>query len=101
MPVSRRLVTAVNGRRRSGLRRVAESALPVSYHPGVFAREVRFLRHALTHLIRGRDPLPERLARCITPGEPYHVPGLGPGFWSAVVRDLRPESAPLWCPATE
>jgi 5-methylcytosine-specific restriction enzyme B len=83
------------------LRRFAESVLPVSYHPEVFTRQVRFLRHALAHLVRGRDPLPERLARCITPGEPYHVAGLGPGFWSAAVRDLQPETGPLWCPATE
>src|SRR4051812_23318286 len=46
-------------------------ALPVAFHPGVFAREVRFLRHALAHLFRGHDPLPERLARCVTPGEAY------------------------------
>src|SRR5262249_36358719 len=60
-----------------------------------------FLRHALSHLFRGQDPLPERLARCHAPGEAYHVPGLGPGFWSAVVRSLDPETVPHWCPAIE
>src|SRR5262249_37655244 len=83
------------------LRGVAERVLPVVWHPAVFAREVKFLRHALSHLFRGQDPLPERLARCHAPGEAYHVPGLGPGFWSAVVRSLDPETVPHWCPAIE
>jgi 5-methylcytosine-specific restriction protein B len=74
--------------------------LPVSFHPAVFAREVRFLRHALSHLFRGHDSLPDRLARCVTAGESYHVPGLGPGFWSALVR-LADAAMPAWCPATE
>src|SRR5262245_42380876 len=51
------------------LRRFAERALPVCFHAAVFTKQSRFLRHALAHLIRGHDPLPERLARCITPGE--------------------------------
>ncbi len=83
------------------LRNVAERVLPVVWHPAVFGAEVRFLRHALAHLFRGQDPLPERLARCVSPGEAYHVPGLGPGFWATVVRGVDPEATPPWCPAVE
>jgi 5-methylcytosine-specific restriction protein B len=83
------------------LRSFAEQLLPVLFHTDVFARQVRFIRHALAHLVRGHDPLPDRLARCVTPGEPYHVPGLGPGFWSHVVRALDADRLPLWCPAVE
>src|SRR5881392_1997145 len=82
------------------LRQLAERTLPVSFHSPVFARAIRFLRHALAHLVRGQDPLPERLTRCITPGEAY-VPGLGPGFWATVVRSLDPGAVPQWCPAVE
>ena len=83
------------------LRNFAERTLPVSYHPDTFAREVRFLRHALTHLLRGQDPLPERLARCVTPGGAYHVPGLGCAFWAAAVRAVAPGTIPHWCPDVE
>src|SRR5207253_5366328 len=40
--------------------------LPVSFHDEVLARKGAFVRHALNHLFRGTDPLPERLARCAT-----------------------------------
>ncbi len=75
--------------------------LPVSFHTAAFTREGRFLRHAFAHLLRGQDPLPERLARCVTPGAAYHIAGLGPAFWSAVVRAANPTEMPLWCPALE
>lgn len=81
------------------LQRFATQTLPVVFHPGVFRREIVFLRHALSHLFRGHDSLPERLARCVTPGEAYHVPGLGPGFWAAIVRANG--TLPVWCPAVE
>ena len=82
------------------LRESCARALPVTFHLDVFTRETRFIRHAVTHLLRGHDPLPERLARCVTPGAAYHVPGLGPGFWSAVVSACDP-TLPRWCPAVE
>jgi 5-methylcytosine-specific restriction protein B len=85
----------------SGLEQFAASVLPVNYHPNVFRTRIRFLRHALTHLLRGQDPIPERLSRCITPGEAYHVSGIGWGFWAAVATSLDPETIPLWCPAVE
>jgi MoxR-like ATPase len=93
--------TAPNDVLAGELRTFAERVMPVVWHPTVFLAEVRFLRHALAHLFRGQDPLPERLARCVTPGETYHVPGLGPAFWAAVVRFVDPEITPPWCPAVE
>jgi hypothetical protein len=74
---------------------------PLAFHPPTTDRRIRFLRHALNHLLRGQDPLPDRLARCLTPGGAYHVPGLGPTFWTAVVKAIDPAGHPLWCPAIE
>lgn len=74
---------------------------PLALHPSAGAARVRFLRHALNHLARGQDPLPDRLARCATPGEVYAIPGLGRTFWAAVVKALDPGRHPHWCPATE
>lgn len=83
------------------LRLIARAAAPIAFHDSVFASRLRVVRFALGHLFRGHDALPERLARCVTPGEAYHVPGLGPGFWAAVVRSVEPGRIPLWCPAVE
>jgi hypothetical protein len=77
------------------------AAHPIPFHPPAPGRTVRFLRHALNHLARGQDPLPDRLARCLTPGEAYAVAGFGPTFWAAVVKALDPDRHPLWCAATE
>jgi uncharacterized protein (DUF2461 family) len=85
----------------SRLQDIASAALPVFFHPTVFDTRLRLIRFALEHLCRGQDPLPERLARCVTPGETYHVPGLGVGFWSAVVHGMNPGRVPIWCPAVE
>ncbi|MBA4065684.1 MAG: hypothetical protein C0501_18595 [Isosphaera sp.] len=85
----------------AGLERFAAAWLPVVFHPGVFRREARFLRHALAHLVRGHDPLPDRLARCVTPGEVYHVPGLGQAFWAAAAHAADPAAVPIWSPAVE
>lgn len=83
------------------LRTLMEEQLPVCFHTDVILRQLPFVRYAISHLFRGQDPLPERLARCVTPGEAYHVPGLGPGFWSHLARCTDPEHVPLWCPAVE
>ena len=80
---------------------LANSALPVIFHAEVFTRRVRLIRHALNHLFRSTDPLSERLARCVVPGEVYFVAGLGPGFWSAVLAGTSPTDTPVWCPAVE
>ena len=54
------------------------AAHPIAFHPLSVGRSVRLVRHALNHLVRGQDPLPDRLTRCLTRGEAYFVPGLGP-----------------------
>lgn len=74
---------------------------PIAFHQPWVDRRGRFLRHALNHLMRGQDPLPDRLARCLTPGATYTVPGLGPTFWSAVVKAIDPDRHPWWCPLIE
>ena len=74
---------------------------PILIHPAVTTRRIRLIRHGLNHLVRGADPLPDRLARCVTPGGAYQVPGLGPTFWAAVAKAAHPDELPLWCPATE
>src|SRR5262249_2089746 len=57
------------------------------------------LRHGLGHLLRGRDPLPQRLERCLTVDGAYHVAGVGPAFWSAVAQALDPQRHPALLPA--
>src|SRR5437763_9664536 len=74
---------------------------PIPLHPPAADRRVRFARHAVNHLLRGQDQLPERLARCATTGEAYFDRGHGLTFWTAVVKALDPDRLPLWCPATE
>jgi uncharacterized protein (DUF2461 family) len=95
------LDTATDEQLATALSQFAEVQLPVNFHPGVISERVRFIRHALNHLVRGQDPLPERLARCVAPGEAYFVPGLGPGLWSALAAGLEPGRVPRWCPAVE
>lgn len=84
----------------AAVRAFLDASLPVSFHSDLVAAQVKFLRHALNHLSRGEDPLADRLARCVAPGEAYFVPGLGPGFWSALAAGAHP-AAPRWCPAAE
>lgn len=84
-----------------GLEQLAAAVLPIDYHPRVFQTRTRFLRHALTHLLRGHDPLPKRLSHCVTPGQAYHVSGIGRGVWAAVATILDPETIPLWSPSIE
>ncbi|MDY3551578.1 DUF2461 family protein [Gemmata sp. JC717] len=74
---------------------------PILFRPELVSQRVRFIRHALNHLVRASDPLPDRLAHCLTPGGVYKLPGLGPAFWSAILSRIDPETAPVWCPATE
>lgn len=79
----------------------ARSSQPILFRPELFARRIRYIRHALNHLLRANDPPQDRLARCATPGEVYAVPGLGPSFWSTLLSAADPDNTPVWCPATE
>jgi MoxR-like ATPase len=94
------LDTATPERLSAVVRAFAEAVLPVCFHLDFVTAQIRYLRHALNHLLRGEDPLAERLARCATPGEVYFVAGLGPGFWSAFAA-AELEHVPRWCPAVE
>jgi hypothetical protein len=68
-------------------------------HTGILQQRAGMVRHALGHLVRCPDPLPQKLERCLSPDGPYHVVGLGPGFWSALAQALDPQRNPAWLPA--
>jgi MoxR-like ATPase len=95
------LDTATNDQLAGALSSLNTFVLPVEFHPALIAARVAFLRHALNHLFRGSDPLPDRLARCATPGEAYFVTGMGPTLWSALAASVAPDRVPRWCPAIE
>src|SRR5437588_767032 len=77
-----------------------EACVTPALHSDRIIRKARVIRHALTHLCHGQDPLPQKLERCLKPDGPYFVVGLGPSFWSAILQALRPEAHPAWTPAT-
>ncbi len=62
----------------------------------VLIRKVRSIRHALCHLILGRDPFPLRMSRCLDPLGMYHIAGLGLSFWSTIFEALDPDNFPSW-----
>lgn len=78
-----------------------EAVVDPPLHAETLARRARLVRHGLTHLVRGADPLPARLERCVRPDGPYAVPGLGVTFWAAVAQATDPDRLPGWTPATE
>ncbi len=84
---------------RAVLTRFYEACLPYALHLDALQRRAGILRHALSHLLRGTDALPARLARCLETQGPYRVAGLGPMFWSAIVQGLDPVRHPAWTPA--
>lgn len=94
------LDTATNEQLSLALREIATAVLPVPFHADLIADRTRTLRHAFNHLFRGSDPLPDRVARCVTPGEAYFVAGVGPGLWAALAQQVE-VNVPRWCPAVE
>jgi hypothetical protein len=72
--------------------------------PPLYAATLRrrsgLVRHAVSHLLRNRNPFPQRLDRCLAADGPYHVAGLGPSFWSALAQGLDRERNPGWTPDT-
>jgi uncharacterized protein (DUF2461 family) len=78
-----------------------EACVNPALHTDRIIRKARVIRHALTHLRHGQEPLLQKLDRCLKPDGPYFVVGLGPSFWSAIVEALRPEAHPAWTPAVE
>jgi MoxR-like ATPase/uncharacterized protein (DUF2461 family) len=76
------------------------AAVPDGWHADAVPAYRGILRHGLGHLVRGTDPLPDRLDRCLRPGGAYFVPGLGRTFWAAAVQAAVP-TRPRWTPAVE
>ncbi len=79
--------------------RFYEATVSPPLHAEVVHHRAGLVRHALAHLTHSRDPLPSKAQRVLHPDGPYHVPGLGPSFWSAVLQgfDLARHSG--WTPA--
>lgn len=65
-------------------------------HRDLMRRRIGFLRHGLAHLLHSQESISARLENCLAPRGPYHLPGLGPAFWSALVQGLQPERLPAW-----
>ncbi len=80
------------------LLRFYEAVTTAPLHGETVSRRAGMLRHGLGHVLRCPDPLPQRLGRCLSADGAYHVPGVGPAFWSAVAQALDPERNPAWLP---
>ncbi len=57
-------------------------------------RHVGILRHAVDHLVRSNDSLPTKAGHVLDSKGPYHVPGLGLSFWSALLQAIDPTTCP-------
>jgi MoxR-like ATPase len=77
-----------------------EASVQPPLHGAVLCRRAGMVRHALAHLVRSPDSLPHKAARCLSGDGPYHVPGLGPAFWTALFQGLDPARHAGWTPAT-
>ena len=81
------------------LTRFYEACVEPPLHAETLRRRAGIVRHGLAYLLRGRDPLPVKAAACLSASGAYHVPGLGPRFWSALLQGLEPSRHPGWTPA--
>ena len=84
----------------SALLRFYEATVQPPLHAAVLARRAGSVRHALAHLLRSADPLPRKAQRCLGADGPYHVVGLGPAFWTALLQGLDPLRQVGWTHAT-
>jgi hypothetical protein len=82
-----------------GLVRFYEACVQPPLHVETLRRRAGIVRHALMYLVRGRDPMPVKAAACLEVSGAYHVPGLGPSFWAALLQSLQPSRHPGWTPA--
>jgi hypothetical protein len=85
---------------RDALDRFYPAVVSPPLHLDTLRRRAGFVRHGIIHLLRGKDPLPQRLEACLSPTGAYRVPGLGPAFWSAIVQGLFPNRHAGWIEAT-
>ena len=83
----------------AALLRFYEAVVDPPLHADAIRCGVGIVRHGLGCVLRGRDPLPARMEACLAPGGPYHVPGLGPAFWSALFQAAQRARRPGWTPA--
>jgi 5-methylcytosine-specific restriction protein B len=79
--------------------RFYEACVQPPLHVETVRQRAGIVRHALTYLLRGRDPLPVKAAACLEVSGAYHVAGLGPSFWSAILQGLAPSRHPGWTPS--
>jgi MoxR-like ATPase/uncharacterized protein (DUF2461 family) len=79
--------------------RFHEACVQPPLHVETLRRRAGIVRHGLAYLLRGRDPLPIKAAACLEASGAYHVGGLGPRFWSAMLQALQPSRHPGWTPA--
>ncbi|HEY7425709.1 MAG TPA: DUF2461 family protein [Gemmataceae bacterium] len=79
--------------------RFYEACVQPPLHVETLRRRAGIVRHGLTYLLRGRDPLPVKAAACLSGKGTYHVAGLGAAFWSALLQALQPSRHPGWTPA--
>ncbi len=84
----------------AALVRFHEACVQPPLHAESLRHHIGVVRHALAHLLRGRDPWPVKADNCLRPDGPYHVPGLGPQFWSALFQAVAPARNPGWISAT-
>jgi MoxR-like ATPase/uncharacterized protein (DUF2461 family) len=85
----------------TGILHFYEACVQPPLHAETLQRRAGVVRHALAHLRHCADALPRKIERCLSPGQPYHVAGLGPAFWSAVLQALNPMCHPGWTPALD
>ncbi|HTU19463.1 MAG TPA: DUF2461 family protein [Gemmataceae bacterium] len=79
--------------------RFYEACVQPPLHVETLRRRAGIVRHGLAYLLCGRDPLPVKPAACLDASGAYHVAGLGPSFWSALLQALSPSRHPGWTPA--
>ena len=68
--------------------RFYEACVQPPLHVETLRRRAGIVRHGLAYLLCGRDPLPIKAAACLDASGAYHVAGLGPSFWSALLQAL-------------
>jgi uncharacterized protein (DUF2461 family) len=84
---------------RDAITRFYEACVTPPLHVETLRRRAGLVRFALGHLLRGRDALPQKADALLAANGPYHVAGLGPAFWSALLQGLDPKTNPAWTPA--
>src|SRR5262249_53335350 len=75
---------------RDALDRFYQAVVPLPLHANALRRRAGFVRHALIALLHGQDSPSRKIDACLSASGPYHVPGLGPAFWSALLQALAP-----------